>query len=241
MNVSESASGSLSIVGSLSIPWERSDLGWTQRFLRTVVHTVLSPGSTLGRIDAKRLGPALAFNLWTGIFATCTVVLDWAILFETGHLPKPDARLLSAVSHAWLPAAIVLYVVGVPLLGAGIALMQGAVFHMTARTFGGRGKLAATLRASLYMASLAPIVTLLSLVEPFPIAGTAMRIAAFVISVFWGPWALFHIGKGVHGLRGGSAVLSVVGTVVAEMLAIMLLVAIGALAVYARALHGHGF
>lgn len=233
--------GCRNIVGDLAIPWERGDMSWPRRFARTVAGTVVSPRSTLGHITAPRLPRAFAFTLLASGLGACFAVLHGAALFEMGGLPKSEARVLSAVMHAWLPAALVLYVIGAPLLGAGIAMARGAIFHGAARALGGRGKLAASLRANLYMTSLYPVVCALAFLQLLPVVGPIARIGLIAFSVAWTPLALYHVAKGVHGLRGLRAVISALAPITVGFVVAVVSIAAIAVCSVIVGMHGHAW
>lgn len=205
------------VVGTLSVPWERTDLPWSKRFLRTIVETILSPGSTLGRLDPRRLAPALLFSGLAGLFGVLVFVLLWTTVAVILYSLHPAELQVLADKAGLFALGALFYVLLLPVVVIVASLMHGSIFHVGAKSFGGRGTLVTSLRASAYMSSMYPAMALLALASMAPIVGFVFQLGVAGLFLFWPPLALFEVAKGVHGLHGVRAAASAAVPTVLEI------------------------
>ena len=185
------------------VPWERPDLGWVARFVRTVSSALGQPSATFERMVPAPAGRAVAFAALFHLLVAALTALAAAPMLDAlmgGRFDRPSLAMFGCV------------VVGLPpvLAGLGVvaSLLLGAIFHVGATACGGRARFSASLRVASYAQAFAaafPVLFIAGL--PFGIAPALLVVGFLGQLVYWGT-CLSAAARGPHGLTGGRARLA---------------------------------
>lgn len=189
-----------------SIPWERNDAGWPKRLVRTVVEVVLRPQRTLGRMRRGRLGRAFVFALLATVLMDVVLACAAVPGLVAMDLKTQGLTQISRTQGIFLGLLAILCPITGSMMLVGCVFTLGLFFHLASRAFYGYGTLAESLHAVLYVTAVLPWAAALMPFMLLPHVRLAFEVVWYALLLLWPPWALWHIARRIHGLRGSWAV-----------------------------------